>query len=313
MPTKENGAGTGIIILGMHRSGTSLAAEIVHRWGAYIDTSQLIESNDGNPRGYWEHRPMVQLNDKLLARVHSSWKVPPSEEGQRRLSLIAQQSAYRGRASRLLETLNPNQSVWLWKDPRLSILLPFWKELWGTVVYLVPVRDPMAIAWSLCARGDFSVPSALLLWQRYMTTLLSDNDVSSKAFFFSYEEFLNDSAAACHRLCRFLDENTGRDGESRESRLASMLEAVEPQLNRNQPACSFSDGTDGTAVQRDLYRLLMLRCQGAAESETDGFPMPAGWRDVLIKNAIAGKAGERFQQAKRLLRPAKWRAAAFWR
>ncbi len=310
MPTSGSSRGTGIIVLGMHRSGTSLAAEIAYQWGAFIDTSLLIEPNDGNPRGYWEHRALVKLNDDLLAAVHSSWKVPPTEEGRKRLIRLAHKGSFRHRAHRLLAT-HTNQKVWLWKDPRLSILLPFWKEIWEDVVFLVPIRGPLAISSSLCARRDFSTPSALLLWQKYMSTLLSDQDVSSKALFFSYEELLRDSPKVCDRICRFLDKNTGTDDQDRESRLARMLESVHPQLNRNKAAPSFSENPDGTTVQADLDRALMLISQGVAVDAVDAFPMPPGWRDVLIRNAIAGSAGETFNRLKKLLRPTKWRATAF--
>jgi hypothetical protein len=293
----------------MHRSGTSLAAEIAYRWGAYADTSLFIEPNDGNPRGYWEHRPLLKLNDDLLAAVHSSWKVPPTEEGRERLATLAQRGSFRHRAHRLLAIMNPNQTVWLWKDPRLCILLPFWKEIWASVVYLVPIREPMAIASSLWARRDFSMPSALLLWQKYMSTLISDEDVSSKAFFFSYEELLLDSPKVCGRICRFLDKNTGMDDQNRESRLARMLESVKPQLNRNK-APSFSADTNGNEIQRDLYRVLMLLSQGVEDPAIDTFPMPSGWRDVLVKNAIAGISGETLHHLKKLIRPAKWRVTA---
>jgi hypothetical protein len=311
MPSPGSSSGTGVIILGMHRSGTSLAAEIAYRWGAYIDTSLLIETNDGNPRGYWEHRHLVELNDKLLAMVHSSWKVPPTEEGRKHLTRLAKDGSFRDRALSLLETLNPNQTVWLWKDPRLCILLPFWKEIWGSVVYLVPIRDPMAISSSLCARGDFSVPSALLLWQKYMSTVISDDDVLSKAFFFSYEELLRDSSKVCDRICRFLDKNTGMDDQNRGHRLARMLESVKPQLHRNKAVSSFAVNPDATEVQRDLYRVLMHHSQGAEGQAIQTYPMPSGWRDVLIENAIAGNAEETFHQLRRLLRPTKWRVTTF--
>ena len=309
MPINGSSTGTGIIILGMHRSGTSLAAEIAYRWGAYADTSLFIEPNDGNPRGYWEPRPLMKLNDDLLAAVHSSWKVPPTEEGRKHLARLAKRGSLRLRAHRLLATMNPNQTVWLWKDPRLCILLPFWKEIWESVVYLVPIREPMAIASSLCARRDFCMPSALLLWQKYMSTLISDEDMSSKAFFFSYEELLHDSPNVCDRICRFLDKNTGTDDQNRESRLARMLKSVHPQLNRNK-ASSFSANTDGNEVQRDLYRVLMLLSQGVEGPAINTFPMPPGWRDVLVKNATAGISGETLHRLKKLIRPTKWRVTA---
>ena len=230
----------------------------------------------------------MQLNDDLLATVHSSWKVPPTEEGQKLLARLAKRGIFRRRAQRLLATMNPNRAVWLWKDPRLCILLPFWKEIWGSVVYLVPVRDPMALlvlfVWSW---RFFRSATAMLLWQKYMSTLIADDDVSSKALFFSYEELLQDSPRVCDRICRFLDKNTGMDDQNREYRVARMLESVAPQLNRNKTDPSFSVNWDRIEIQRDLYRVLMLHAQGVGPAGINNFPMPPGWRDVLVKNAIA--------------------------
>jgi hypothetical protein len=206
--------------------------------------------------------------------------------------------------------MNAHQTVWLWKDPRLCILLPFWKEIWEGIVYLVPIRDPIAISSSLCARGDFSAPAALLLWQKYMSTLISDEDVSGRALFFSYDELLRDGPEACDRICRFLDKNTSMGEQGRENRLARMLQSVKPQLNRNKAIPSFSTNPDALEAQRDLYQVLMLLSQGVEVPAIDAFPMPSGWREILVKNAIAGNEGEAFHGLKRLFRPAKWRASA---
>jgi hypothetical protein len=300
--------GIGVIILGMHRGGTSLAAEMAYRWGAYADTKVLLEPNDGNLRGYWEHRPLVELNDALLAAVHSSWKVPPTNESQIHLARLAQQGYFRRRALRILAQMNANQTVWFWKDPRLCILLPFWKEIWGNVVYLIPVRDPMSSAYSLCARGEFPLQSALLLWQRYMSAVISDKDVSSRALFFSYEELLNESSKVCDHICQFLDKNTQTDGHDRELRLARMSEVVEPHLHRNRTDSSFSVDERATEVQHELYRLLMRYAQGHELCAVDSFPMPSGWRNVLIEDAITCLERESFHLLKKLLRPVKWRA-----
>jgi hypothetical protein len=116
----------------------------------------------------------------------------------------------------------------------------------------------------------------------------------------------------CDRICRFLDKNTGMDDRERESRVARMLESVKPQLNRNQAAPFFSADTDGNEVQRDLYRVLMLLPQVVEGPPVNTFPMPPGWRDVLVKNAIAGISGETFHRLKKIIRPAKWSATALF-
>src|SRR6185436_19303562 len=56
-------AGTGVrdarppmVVLGMHRSGTSVVAEILHAMGAYAGRSdELMPPDLFNPTGYWEH------------------------------------------------------------------------------------------------------------------------------------------------------------------------------------------------------------------------------------------------------------------
>ena len=177
MPTSGSSRGTGIIVLGMHRSGTSLAAEIAYQWGAFIDTSLLIEPNDGNPRGYWEHRSLVKLNDDLLAAVHSSWKVPPTEEGRKRLARLAQKGSFRHRAHRLLAT-HTNEKVWLWKDPRLSILLPFWKEIWeGRCVSGSHSRSVGHLVVFVCSPGFFHAIGAPALAEIYVDSALRSGRV----------------------------------------------------------------------------------------------------------------------------------------
>lgn len=298
-------------MLGMHRSGTSLAAEIAYRWGAYADPDLFIETNDGNPRGYWEHRSLVKLNDDLLSAVHSSWKVPPGFNGLEQLARLGKRSSFRQRAQKLLATMHAHQAVWLWKDPRLCILLPFWKEVWEGMTFLVPIRDPSATSSSLCARRNFSRPAALMLWQRYMSALISDEEVGSKALFFSYDELLQDNLKVCDRICRFLDRNTGRDELDRQHRLARMAQSVQPELNRNNAAPVFSTHPDALPSQRDLYRALTLLAEGIKVPAANAFPMPAGWRELLIKNALDGHKGEAFHGLRKLFRPAKWRATAF--
>ena len=55
-----------IFVLGIDRSGTSLLAEVVARWGAYAgEPESLADPDDGNPRGYWEHMPMQELMMQL--------------------------------------------------------------------------------------------------------------------------------------------------------------------------------------------------------------------------------------------------------
>src|SRR5262245_26715706 len=145
-----------MIVLGMHRGGTSLAAQLVSRWGAYGNESAMIGADHSNPSGHWELAPLVALNEELLAAIESNWTVPPRDRERELLEQLAEASEFRDRALDLIAAMRKGGRPWFWKDPRLSILLPFWKKLWGSAVYVVATRDPARIARSLATRDGFS-------------------------------------------------------------------------------------------------------------------------------------------------------------
>ena len=55
-----------IIVLGVERSGTSVVAEMLHRWGAYAGPPEKLHKADAHaPRGYWEFLPLWDLLAEL--------------------------------------------------------------------------------------------------------------------------------------------------------------------------------------------------------------------------------------------------------
>jgi hypothetical protein len=123
-----------------------------------------------NPAGYWENRDIKELNDEVLARLGGSWDQPPvlqpGWEQDTKLDLL------RARASDVLEDAFGAASLGHgfigWKDPRLSLLLPFWRTIRPITTTIVTVRDPAEVAASLRARNDIQEPQAAMLWLRYL-------------------------------------------------------------------------------------------------------------------------------------------------
>lgn len=129
----------GVIVLGMGRSGTALTASLVSTSGAYVDNS--IPPNYLNPRGFWESREVVDINRRVMAAlgVTAFWipKLDPGWPEARRLD------PYRARARRVISELDAHP-VWVLKDPRFSITLPFWLPLFDRPIrYVVCVRNPL--------------------------------------------------------------------------------------------------------------------------------------------------------------------------
>jgi hypothetical protein len=162
---------SGVFVVGMHRSGTSATTRVINLLG--IPTclpSDLIASRGGNERGHWESSSLVHFNDALLGRVGSAWWCPPTQE---RLHCALASSPDVNEARTLFRTLHPTQE-WVWKDPRLCVLLPWWrKAITDPAVAILVIRSPAEIARSLLARNRIDLTWGLSLWERYTHSALA--------------------------------------------------------------------------------------------------------------------------------------------
>ena len=128
-----------IIVTGIYRSGTSLTARLIQRWGAYVGCEDDIFQDE---YGYLEHLALQKLNDELL---NDNSRVPTPVD----LMLEkAQDPVLQERALKILEAMDEEAGqngaiAWVWKDPRLPLVLPFWASVWGDVIYVIPVRHPV--------------------------------------------------------------------------------------------------------------------------------------------------------------------------
>src|SRR5258708_1393498 len=61
-----------ILVLGMHRSGTSALSGVACALGASAP-NHLLPGTSANPRGYWESALLIRAHDRLLASADSSW------------------------------------------------------------------------------------------------------------------------------------------------------------------------------------------------------------------------------------------------
>jgi hypothetical protein len=240
----------------MHRGGTSLVAELVSKWGAYAGESDLFQGDQWNPRGYWEYAPLVWFDDRLLQSVDSRWDLPPSDESKSVLAALAEEPVHREQALRLLADMRASGRPWVWKDPRLSVLLPFWEKLWDDVTYVVAVRDPGDIALSLQRRDGFEPGVSWLLWQAYMSRILGNPKVLASSVFVSYERLLKDGLGECRRLCAFLDGRLSVQSAEDDTRTSLMTTAIAPDLWRSRAGATFLERSDATQAQKALYGII---------------------------------------------------------
>ncbi len=187
-----------LMVLGMHRSGTSAVAGHLcsHGFRAPHDTPP---ADYNNPTGYWESQSIVRLHTELLAEAQSSWDDPflPGAE-----VVGAGSVAGRDHLAQALAAAFPGEAdrsgVALLKDPRQCRLLPLWNSFISahgidSAVVLIH-RHPMAVLKSLKRREQLPADRILLLWLQH--TL--EAEFYSRHFrrvIVSYEQFLKNPSA----------------------------------------------------------------------------------------------------------------------
>jgi hypothetical protein len=184
----------------MHRSGTSFATRALQILGASLgEPDQLMGIGPDNPVGYWENRVIKELDDELLGRLGGSWDHPPvlaaGWEADARLDELRRQAA-----QTLIDafgTLDDPDRVIAWKDPRLAIVLPFWRTVTDVTATVVLVRHPEAVAASLERRNGLDRAQSALLWVRY---LLAAVDTAPNPLVLAQDRFFDDLAVTLETL-----------------------------------------------------------------------------------------------------------------
>src|SRR2546423_870535 len=160
-----------ICIAGMHRSGTSMITRLLNLCGLYLGaTTELSATAPDNEAGFWENLYFTKLNEEALTRLGGGWDLPATlTEGWEQ---DAEMSPLRDEATELVRQFS-SYEVWGWKDPRNSIMLPFWQRLIPDLKVVICLRNPLEVAKSLQMRNNSSLAFGLNLWLAYNQRLLS--------------------------------------------------------------------------------------------------------------------------------------------
>lgn len=153
----------------MHRSGTSALTGALGALGLGLPRPEdRIDDPDSNPE-HWEALSVSRYDEELLERLGGSWKAPPD------LSAGWDRSAgiNGGEPARVMAGAYPSSGALAWKDPRLCLLLPYWRPLLPEPLTAIFVwRSPLAVARSLGQRDGLSLAHGLALWERYNRTAI---------------------------------------------------------------------------------------------------------------------------------------------
>lgn len=161
------------LVVGMHRSGTSVLSAMVAELGATLGHTMMAAKPE-NPRGFWENELVVQLNDQILHSLGARWDIPLLEPWDEHLHLILEQYSEQAKAI-VVGDFDHAQFISL-KDPRLANLLPFWKQVLQELGYVIRVvqivRAPIEVFQSINKRNGFTHLHSDTLWLDSMSASL---------------------------------------------------------------------------------------------------------------------------------------------
>ena len=159
-----------LIILGMHRSGTSSVTRLLNLAGAWFgEPGDATGANEENPRGFWERRDVREVCDGLLHDAGFDWwrldgfavgRLPKDSVERRREAMAA-----------VVDRLAPH-APWVIKEPRLCLLLPALLPVLDDPVCVHVTREPLEVAHSIEARNGLPVTAGLALWEMYTVRAL---------------------------------------------------------------------------------------------------------------------------------------------
>jgi len=190
-----------VVILGMHRSGTSALTGVLQQLGVDFG-DDLIGATPANPKGHFELTSAVRMNDHLQRRVFGvRWKTPFLLPDHWRelvdVEKVALEYALRMPAGQLCGL----------KDPRICRLVPIWRELLNfrglRPKFLLILRKPEEVAASLQARDEMAREDARALWVEYVCAAERDTR-NAERLIVTYEELLENTSGVTRKLAAFL-------------------------------------------------------------------------------------------------------------
>jgi hypothetical protein len=280
---------TAICVLGPGRSGTSLTVRLLGLGGVYLgDDGELLTASGipANPKGFWEHRAMARINQRVLKALGGSWSEPPPlpPGWEQSNDLAGEREDARG----LLERTFGGHDLWGWKDARNSLTLPFWQNLLPAerydVRYVICLRNPLDVIDSLKPPRPQSRRETGALWLTYVASALV-NTAGRPRILVPYEDYFRDWRGTVERLLGFAGCPMPTAGSEVEAR---MREFTDAGLWRHR--------TGAEAVMRDpdipepAHALHLIAELLASSPDLD--PPLAGAVDVYAKGLLetAGKS-----------------------
>ncbi len=248
-----------ILVLGMHRSGTSAVTRTISGMGAALP-GNLIPPLKDNPEGFWESADIVAVHNRFLEAVGSAWNDPrilAPEVFETNAAAVCREELLS-----ILQRDFSDQRLFVIKDPRICVLMPLWLRVLADFEALplavFAYRHPAEVALSLTRRNEAIREHGLALW--LTCNLMAERQTRGlRRLFVSYDGFLADPIAAARRLADGL-------GCFDAAKVAVGLELARTQWRPEMRNHATADDSSLPAWVRTIYDWLRAATRpGAAE------------------------------------------------
>jgi len=241
-----------IIILGMHRSGTSTISGILHLNKIIMGTYQnfwprpLIQ----NPKGFYENYEFRKINDAILN--NSGYDV---ESLKSEIPKIKLNDKIRRKMSKIIKEYCSKYSIWGWKDPRTCLTIMEWFKmiedlnLENQVKIVFVSRRAISVARSLKKRNNLSLDMGLSLWESYSSSALQFcKTVNIPIFYCSFENILESPQSVCIPLFEFLNKDLD---------LKIINKFVDKKISKNNKGEDFPQSNSIDDLEQEIQKLIL--------------------------------------------------------
>lgn len=249
-----------LVIVGMHRSGTSATTGALRCLGVQLGPKLYSGHADINAKGYFEHSDIADANEEALLALGSAWDdILLKPAGWWENPLL---TTHATRIRRYIRRDFGRSALWALKDPRVCRLLPWWLAMLAAEgvkpYFLFVVRDPEAVYRSLEKRDGFSREKAYLLWSLHYLEAEHWSRGHPRTFM-DFDAFLDAPLDQFNRAEHALDLEFPVSPRNAAPCLEQFLSK---DLRHHRGATGEADDPPAVALGRDLHRALLAATSG---------------------------------------------------
>jgi hypothetical protein len=154
-----------VLVLGCHRSGTSVTTKVLEILGCNLGDELLSASPESNPLGHFENLTALEFNENLLTQLGTDWRDPRPISSNRSFEEIKHSTEVL-LDQLIIELLE--KGITALKKPRVTFLLDLWAPALEkqdlNLKIVVAMRHPSEVAASLFKRDSLETILGLQLW-----------------------------------------------------------------------------------------------------------------------------------------------------